>query len=89
MQIENIYKNDHACASFVNFIALDQLEFLKTQLREFNIQSDASTNAASTNAANKECELFMVQYLDCKATDGQLHIRDRFFGSEIFRQWYR
>jgi len=36
MQIGSGYKNDHACASFVNFITLDQLELLKTQLRELN-----------------------------------------------------
>jgi len=80
VQIGSGYKNDHACASFVNPIALDQLELLKTQLRElnlFSIQSDASTDAA-----NKECELFLVKYLDCKATDGQLHIRDRFLAGK-------
>jgi len=76
VKIGSGYKNDHACASFVHFIAMDQLEILKNELGEcnfFSIQSDASTDAA-----NKECELFMVQCLDSKTSDGQLHIRDRF-----------
>lgn len=66
------YQNDHACASFVHFIALEQLEILKDQLSKvnfFNIQADACTDAAK-----KECELFMVQYLDSKAIDGKLHV---------------
>ena len=70
------YQNDHACASFVHFTALEQLEILKDQLSKvnfFSIQADASTDAS-----NKECELFMVQYLDSKAVDGRLHVRDRF-----------
>jgi len=73
VQIESGYKNDHACAYFVNFYCSVSAGTLKG-IEFFSIQSDASTDAA-----NKECELFMVQYLDCKATDGQLHIRDRFF----------
>ena len=76
VKIGSGYQNDHACASFVHFIALEQLEILKDQLSKvnfFSMQADASTDAA-----NKECELFMVQYLDSKATDGKLHVRDRF-----------
>ena len=76
MKLGNGYQNDYACASFVHFIALDQLEILKNQLSKvnfFSIQADASTDAT-----NKECELFMVQYLNNKSTYGQLHVRDRF-----------
>ena len=68
MTIGTGYQNDHACASFVHFIALEQLEILKDQLSKvnfFSIQADDSTDTA-----NKECELFMVQYLDSTAVDG-------------------
>ena len=72
-KVENNYQNDHACASFIYFIALKQLEILPSKVNFFSIHADASANAA-----NKECELFMVQYLDSKSTDGQLHVRDIF-----------
>ena len=39
VQIGSGYKNNHACASFVNFISLDQLDFFKTKLRELNFFS--------------------------------------------------
>ena len=32
VKVGNSYQNDHACASFVHFIALEQLEILKNQL---------------------------------------------------------
>jgi len=32
---------------------------------------------ASIDAANRECELFMMQYLDTTTADGTLHVRDR------------
>ena len=73
MEIGSDYKNDHACASFVHFIALGQLKILKNELKKCNFLSSQSDS--SSDAANKECEFFMLQYLD---SNGQLHIQDRF-----------
>ena len=70
------YKNDKACATFVEYIAQEQRELLTSTLARakfFSIQSDGSTDAG-----NAENELFLVLYLDPHAPDGEVHVRDKF-----------
>lgn len=69
------YKNDKACATFVEYIAQEQRELLANTLSKakfFSIQSDGSTDAA-----NVENELFVALYLDPHAPDGKVHVRNR------------
>ena len=71
------YINDHACAAFVEFIALelrDQLLAALSGCKFFSLQADASTYAG-----NCEDELFLVLYFDHHSSDGKVHVRDRFF----------
>lgn len=68
------YKNDHACATFVKYIAEEQQQNLLETLsgvKFFSIQADSSTDAG-----NVEDELFAVQYFDPKMDDGQVHVRN-------------
>ena len=70
------YKNDQACATFVGYIAQEQRELLASALgkvRFFTIQADGSTDSA-----NMEEELFLVLYFDPHATDGKIHVQDKF-----------
>lgn len=70
------YKNDKACATFVEYIAQEQRELLANTLAKakfFSIQSDGSTDVA-----NVENELFVALYLDPHAPDGKVHVRNRF-----------
>ena len=70
------YKNDHSCATFVEFIAREQLESVVTSVaksRFFSLQADGSTDSGNT-----ENELFMILYLDPYCKDGSVHIRDQF-----------
>ena len=63
------YKNDRACASFVEFIAREQQEKLMTALSRskfFSLQADGSTDAGNT-----EDEMFLVLYFD---PDGMIHV---------------
>ena len=57
MTIGSGYQNDHVYATFVHFIAHKQLKDQLSKVNFFSTQADASTDAA-----NKECELFVVQY---------------------------
>lgn len=70
------YKNDKACATFVEYIAQGQRELLANTLAKakfFSIQSNGSTDAA-----NVENELFVALYLDPHAPDGKVHVCNRF-----------
>ena len=70
------YKNDHSCATFVEFIACEQLESVVTSVAKshfFSLQADGSTDSGNT-----ENELFMILYLDPYCKDGSVHIRDQF-----------
>ena len=76
VKLGECYKNDHACATFVEYIARD----LQCQLGEslhkakfYSIQMDGSTDSA-----NKEEELFLVVYFDPFSTDGSVHILNRY-----------
>ena len=70
------YKNDHACATFVEYIARDlqcQLGESLNKAKFYSIQMDGSTDSA-----NKEEELFLVVYFDPFSTDGSVHILNRY-----------
>ena len=70
------YKNDQACASFVEYIAMEQREILLQALkaaRFFSLQADGSTDVG-----NVENELFLALYFDPYASDGRVHIRTKF-----------
>ena len=56
------YKNDQACATFVEYIALEQKERLQDALgkcRFFSLQADGTTDAG-----NIEIELFLVLFFE-------------------------
>ena len=66
------YKNDHSCATFVEFIAREQLESVVTSVaksRFFSLQADGSTDSGNT-----ENKLFMILYLDPYCKYGSVHI---------------
>ena len=68
------YKNNQACATFVEYIALERRKILVEVLgraKLFSIQADSSTDAE-----NAEEELFLVVYLDHNAMDKRVHIRN-------------
>ena len=70
------YKNDQACATFVDYIAKEQQEILVhalTAARFFSLQADGSTDAG-----NVENELFLALYFDPYASDGKVHVRNKF-----------
>ena len=71
------YRNDHACATIIEYIARDFQQQLVTSLNQskfFSLQADSSTDTGNT-----ENELFLVLYFDPHSTDGKVHVRDRFF----------
>lgn len=71
------YKNDHTCATFVEFIAREQQQQLITALshcKYFSLQVDVSADAG-----NLDNELFLVLHLDPIATDGKVLVHDSFF----------
>ena len=71
------YKNDQACATFNEFIALEQKERFQAALEKrkfFSLQADTTTDAG-----NVEVEMFLVLYFDPSAADGVVHVRNSFF----------
>ena len=71
------YKNDDACATFIQYIAKEQQQHLLETLSKvkfFSIQADGSTYTG-----NVEDELYTVQYFDAKMSDGQVHVCNKFF----------
>ena len=56
------YKNNQACASFIEFIALDQRHSLVEALSRANFYSLQADG--TTDSGNIEDELFLVVYLD-------------------------
>ena len=73
------YRNDHGCASFVESIATDLEENLRSKITNskfFSLLIDGSTDSG-----NIDEELFMVLYFDphCDAEDGMVHVRDKVF----------
>ena len=75
VDIDSNYTNNLPCTIFVQFIALEQRDILKNLLERifFYIQCDGSTDSG-----NMEKELFLVIYLDTRADDDKVHIRNRF-----------
>lgn len=71
------YRNDHACSTFIEYIASDLQQKLVGALdhsKFFSIQVDSSTDTG-----NSENELFLVLYFDPHCADGKVHVRDRYF----------
>ena len=70
------YKNEKACATFVDFISLEQQHIVVNSLakaRFFSLQLDGSTDSG-----NVEDEVFLVVYSDLFSTDGRIHVRNEF-----------
>ena len=73
------YKNELACASFVDYIAQEQQKTLAVALstaKFFGLQADGSTDAG-----NVEDEVFLAVYFDLHAADGRVHVRSQFFAA--------
>ena len=71
------YRDDHACAMFIEYIDRDfqqQLVAALNQCKFFSLQADSSTELGYT-----ENELFLVIYFDSHSADGKVHVQDRFF----------
>ena len=69
------YKNNQACAIFVDYIALAQREALAAQLAKakfFSIQADGSTDSG-----NVEDKLYLLVYFDPYTQNGKVHIRNK------------
>ena len=64
------YKNDHACSTFVEFIACDlqqnQLAQINSRSKFFSLQADASTNSGKV-----QNELFLILYFDPYCADAR------------------
>jgi hypothetical protein len=72
------YQNDKGCATFVEFIAKEQQEILQKSLEScnfFSIQADGTTDAG-----NKEVEMFLVVYFDHSSQNGKVVVKNKFFG---------
>ena len=77
VDIGGSYHNDHACATFVEFIGADLRHQLRkdiNKVRFFSIQVDSSTDCG-----NIDEELFMVLFFDGLSEDGKVIVRDKFF----------
>ena len=71
------YKNDQACATFIDFLACEQQEQLMAALSHskfFSLQADGSTDAG-----NVEDELFLILHFNPYLADGKVHVHDSFF----------
>ncbi len=71
------YKNNQSCASFGQYIALEQRQALVEALSHakfYSLQADGSTDCG-----NVEDELFLVAYFDPHAADKKVHTRNKFF----------
>ena len=70
------YKNDQACANFVQYIAKDQrlqLVDILYKAKYFSIQIDGSTDSA-----NVEEEVFLTLYFNPYSDDRKVHVQDKF-----------
>ena len=70
------YKNDQACANFVQYITENQrlqLVDVLSKAKYFSIQIDGSTDSA-----NVEEEVFLSLYFDPHSKDGKVHVCDKF-----------
>ena len=76
MDLGSGYKNNQACATFVDYVAQSQREELAQVLckcKFLGIQAHGSTDTAVV-----EDELFLVLYFDAHMQDGVVHVRNRF-----------
>ena len=79
----NYYVNDHACATFIEFIAREQQEKLLHELSKahfFSLQVDSSSDAA-----NIEEELYLVLYLDFTTQNGKVCVESKYFCTRQLR----
>ena len=70
------YKDDQACATFVQYIAKDQwlqLVDILSKAKFYNNQIDGSTDST-----NVEEEVFLTVYFNPHSNDGKVHIQDKF-----------
>ena len=70
------YKNEKACATFVDFIALEQQHAIVNSLARakfFSLQLDRSTDVG-----NVEDEVFLTVFCDTYSADGRVHVRNEF-----------
>ena len=79
VNLEDGYKNDQACSTFVKFIACEQQNLLIATLSKsnfFSIQADASTDSV-----NVLVEMYLVLHFDPFSEDGKVQVRSRFFSA--------
>ena len=70
-------KNNHACATFVSFIAKEQKIVYSIPYKKisfFSLQANASVDAG-----NVEFRVILITYFDAFAKDGVVHIRTKVF----------
>ena len=70
------YKNNQACAQFIEYIAKVEQQNLADILSKahlFSLQADGSTDCATI-----EEELYLCLFFDSNAVDGRVHVRDLF-----------
>ena len=75
------YKNDRACATFIDFIGRDLQNALLSELSKrefFSVPADATTDAG-----NVEVKLYLALRFDPFSTDGKVHVRNTFLSA-----WY-
>ena len=71
------YKNNQACAVFIQYIAQDQKQILLDALSKakfYSMQGDGSNDSG-----NIENELFLVVYVDRNSPDCRIRIENKFF----------
>ena len=77
------YKNDRACATFIDFIGRDLQNALLSELSKrkfFSVQADATTDAG-----NVEVELYLALHFDPFSTDGKVHVRNTFLSARYLK----
>ena len=70
------YKNNQACATFIEYIAMEQKQGLISTLsmvKFYSIQADGTTDTG-----NIENELFLIVYLDYNSSDGRVRVLNKF-----------
>ena len=70
------HKNQKACATFIDFIALERQQAIVNSLASakfFSLQLDGSTDVG-----NVEDEVFLAVFCDLHSADGRLHVHNEF-----------
>ena len=73
------YKNNHACATFVSFIAKEQKNCLLNSLSKISLFVFAFKQMPVLMLEMWSSELFLITYFDGFAKDGVVHIRSKVF----------